>query len=59
MKENINQYKDNQKIDAEDMAKEMEKLSSKEKEKIYYMIQGAALVSTPEGQPEAPTPKAI
>ena len=59
MKENINQYKDNQKIHAEDMAKEMEKLSPKEKEKIYYMIQGAALVSTPEEGTEAPTPKAI
>ncbi len=38
-------YTNEEKIDAMEVAEEVKKLPAKEKEKIFYMIKGAALVS--------------
>lgn len=43
-----NTYTNQEKIDSKELAQELNKLSEKEKEKIFYMIKGAALVTETE-----------
>lgn len=58
MKEN-NKYTDQEKVDMNEIAEEIKKLSPEEKERIFYMIKGAALVSGPAEMEKEPAIKAM
>lgn len=44
MKDNNKKLTQEEKIDMEDLVKELKRLPKEEKEKIYYMVKGAHLV---------------